>query len=96
MTVASIVGVWFSVQHRFEHAHWAGNRSWDFTWVPRIIPIDIDITLKRSCALKFNRQHSVTAIGALYPLLITLDKVGFAKQISASQLWWLGAGWVHG
>ncbi len=32
MVVASIAGVWlFSVQHRFEHAFWAPNASWDFT-----------------------------------------------------------------
>lgn len=32
MTVASIIGVWlFSVQHRFEHAFWAKDSSWDFT-----------------------------------------------------------------
>ena len=32
MIVASIAGVWlFSVQHRFEHALWAPNGSWDFT-----------------------------------------------------------------
>jgi omega-6 fatty acid desaturase (delta-12 desaturase) len=32
MIVASIAGVWlFSVQHRFEHALWAPEGSWDFT-----------------------------------------------------------------
>src|SRR5712671_3178256 len=32
MVCASIVGVWlFSVQHRFEHALWAPEGSWDFT-----------------------------------------------------------------
>ena len=32
MMLASIVGVWlFSVQHRFEHALWATDDSWDFT-----------------------------------------------------------------
>jgi omega-6 fatty acid desaturase (delta-12 desaturase) len=31
MVCASIVGVWlFSVQHRFEHALWASEESWDF------------------------------------------------------------------
>jgi len=32
MIVASIVGVWlFSIQHRFEHALWSPEGSWDFT-----------------------------------------------------------------
>jgi omega-6 fatty acid desaturase (delta-12 desaturase) len=32
MACASIVGVWlFSIQHRFEHALWAPDGSWDFT-----------------------------------------------------------------
>jgi acyl-lipid omega-6 desaturase (Delta-12 desaturase) len=32
MILASIAGVWlFSVQHRFEHALWASEGSWDFT-----------------------------------------------------------------
>ena len=32
MVLASIVGVWlFSIQHRFEHAHWAANADWNFT-----------------------------------------------------------------
>ena len=32
MMIASIVGVWlFSVQHRFEHALWAMDSSWNFT-----------------------------------------------------------------
>jgi omega-6 fatty acid desaturase (delta-12 desaturase) len=31
MVCASIIGVWlFSVQHRFEHALWAPDRSWNF------------------------------------------------------------------
>lgn len=32
MTLASIIGVWlFSIQHRFEHAHWASDADWNFT-----------------------------------------------------------------
>jgi acyl-lipid omega-6 desaturase (Delta-12 desaturase) len=32
MVLASIIGVWlFSVQHRFEHARWVRNDSWNFT-----------------------------------------------------------------
>jgi len=31
MVIASIVGVWlFSIQHRFEHAHWMPDASWSF------------------------------------------------------------------
>ena len=32
MVLASIIGVWlFSIQHRFEHAVWTPEASWDFT-----------------------------------------------------------------
>lgn len=32
MVPASIIGVWlFSVQHRFEHAHWVRHANWRFS-----------------------------------------------------------------